>query len=122
MSDPDDPTENWDERLDLLRDVLDHNEQSLVAQTQLEDADQLYEGLQSGEEVTLTIDMADLVTILGLLEQSYTDPPSALHLIQDLDLFIRLQEEHEEELAEYVDQSNAEMEDLTDTDPEGMYQ
>jgi len=120
---PGNPNDDVEERLETLKEVLEHNEKALVAQTRFDSVDELHEHFRAGEEVTLTLDVGELVTILGALEGQYTSPSTPLHLIDALALFIDLQEEHVDILNEYVEEQNKAMEEIGDAaGPGGMYQ
>lgn len=117
---PSNPLENADERIEQFERVRDQNLENILAASDFEDEQEFWDAVKGGPDVTVEIDAADLVVLLGELETAAYQPGNAIEHVHTLDLLVRLTRQHEDELQEYVDMRNDQMDDDGFDGPRGF--
>lgn len=96
--------ETWQESNEQLEKVKEQVEEMSVELTDHDSPEELWDDLLDGEEVTLELDVMQVLDILGRYEQEFSQPGGPLDRLMALEIFLDIIEQQEEVLADIIEQ------------------
>jgi hypothetical protein len=122
MSEPRNPLENADQKIEQFERVRDQNLENILSAADFDSEADFWDAIRGDQTLTVEIDVADLVVILSELEDAAYHPETALGHVHTLDLLIQLTENHQDALNDYIEARNEQMAaDMDESEPRGFH-